>query len=91
MKKLLKLWIFDHYYPKKITFVIRLIFLSFFWGSAGLNASADELLKTKQISNPDSNYGDQQIQKKKLTGTVYDEEGKPIPGATLMIKYSKKR
>lgn len=27
-----------------------------------------------------------QAQPKKLTGTVYDEDGKPVPGATVMIK-----
>lgn len=27
-----------------------------------------------------------QAQAKKLTGTVYDEDGKPIPGATVMVK-----
>ncbi|MGV8134148.1 MAG: TonB-dependent receptor [Mangrovibacterium sp.] len=28
----------------------------------------------------------QSIQKKKISGTVYDEEGKPVPGASVVIK-----
>lgn len=48
-------------------------------------------IETGLVANPSIVFNDGteqvlQVQAKKLTGTVYDEDGKPIPGASVMVK-----
>lgn len=81
-------WIYPSLKTGDRTFCLhaKVFLIVFVWSLSASFASIPSGYSGLSANPVDGTNLSSETQQKKLTGTVYDEDGRPVPGATIMIK-----